>query len=254
MLPEPVYAEAAARAADFALGRMWRDGRLLRRFRDGEAAVPAFAEDYAFLARGCLDLYGATFEAARLRQALALAEQLIGLFGDGSGGLFDTASDAEELVLRPREVYDGATPSANSVALEVFARLGLLTGDPQWTGRAQALGDTFASRVTPYPAAFTQFLVGAAFLVEPTREVVVAGGGSVPGTGALLGAARRVYAPETTLLLAPPGDAELATLCPFTREMTPIQGRAAAYVCQGFACGTPVTDPDALGQLLQAPP
>jgi len=254
VLDEPEFAGAAGRAADFVLTRMRLDGRLLRRFRDGEAAVPAFAEDYAFLARGLLDLYGATFDADRLRQALELSRELPRLFGDGAGALFDTASDAEELVLRPQEVYDGATPSANSVALEVFARLGLLTGDPTWTERARALGDAFAARVTQYPAAFTQFLAGASFLLEPTREAVVAGAAGAPDTGALLDAFRRTYAPETSLLLAPPGDPDIASLCPFAEGMAPLKGRAAAYVCQNYSCQSPLTDPAELRTALSIPP
>ncbi|MFU8858021.1 MAG: thioredoxin domain-containing protein [Deferrisomatales bacterium] len=248
------YAHAAGRAVDFIRERMYRDGRLLRRFREGEAAVPGFAEDYAFLARGCLDLYGATFETTRLRQALGLAEDLLRLFDDGAGGLYDTGADAEELVLRPREVYDGATPSGNSVALELFARLGLLTGDSRWTSRAHALGEAFGSRVAQYPAAFTQFLAGAAFLLEPTREVVVAGGVGDPGTAALLDAVRGVYAPETTLLLASGQAADLHPLSPLTAPMAPVGGRAAAYVCQDFACREPLTDPQELAELLQDPP
>jgi uncharacterized protein YyaL (SSP411 family) len=254
VLGEPTVAGAAEEAADFVLTRMRRDGRLLRRFRDGEAAVPAFAEDYAFLARGLLDLYGATFDSARLRQALELAEELVRLFGSDSGGLFDTASDAEELVLRPQEVYDGATPSANSVALEVFARLGLMTGESAWTDRARALGDAFAARVAQYPAAFTQFLAGATYLLEPTREAVVAGAPGEAATEALLDAFRETYAPETTLLLAPPGAPDLATLCPFTEGMKPVAGRAAAYLCQDHACQSPLTDPAGLRAALASPP
>ncbi|MEW6489264.1 MAG: thioredoxin domain-containing protein [Thermodesulfobacteriota bacterium] len=253
-LDEPRYARAAARAADFVLSRLRPDGRLLRRFRDGEAAVPAFAEDYAFLARGLLDLYGATFDPARLRQALELARELVQRFGGGStGALFDTAADAEELVLRPQEVYDGATPSANSVALEVFARLGQLTGDPAWTEHARGIAEAFAGRVAQYPAAFTQFLAGASLLLEPTREVVIAGLPEAPETQGLLSAARAAYAPETALLLAPPGDPVVAALCPFREHMGPVEGRAAAYVCQDFACRAPVSLPEELAKTLEHP-
>ena len=253
-LDEPGYAGAAARAADFVLSRLRRDGRLLRRFRDGEAAVPAFAEDHAFLARGLLDLYGATFDTDRLRQALELARELVERFGGGAtAGLFDTAADAEELVLRPQEVYDGATPSANSVALELFARLGQLTGDPAWTDRARGIAEAFAARVAQYPAAFTQFLAGASLLLEPTREVVIAGPPEAPETRALLSAARAAYAPESAFLLAPPGDPAVAALCPFTRDMTAGKAPAAAYVCQDFACRAPVSRPEELARILEHP-
>ncbi len=248
-LEEPAYAEAAARALTFLLGPLSPGGRLHRRYRQGEVAVTAFAEDYAAAARGCLDVYEATFDPGWLRRARDLAEELWDRFG-GDGALFDTAADAEALVLRPREVADGATPSANSLALEVFARLGLLTGEPPWTDRARGLADALAGRVATHPAAFTQFLEGAALLLEPTAEVVIAGAPEAPDTRALVAAARRPYAPGTALLLAPPGDAELAALAPFTRAMAPAAGKATAYLCRNATCEAPLTDPDALARSL----
>jgi hypothetical protein len=257
ILDEPAYVEAAARAADFLLTALRHEGRLLRRYREGEAAIPAFAEDYAFLGRGLLDLYAATFAPERLRQSVDLARELIRLFWDETGeGLFDTASDAEELVMRPKEAYDGATPSANSVALELFSRLFLLTGDLSWKERAQAIVDAFAPRVLRYPAAFTQFLQSAAYLLEPTREVVVAGDPAREDTQALLGALRRSYAPETAGLFVPqgPGSEGIGALAPFASSMKPMEGKAAAYVCEGFTCRQPTTDPQELRRRLAEPP
>ncbi len=256
-LGEGAYAKAAARAARFVLATLRRDGRLLRRYRDGEAALPGVAEDYAFLLVGLLDLYGATFEPRWLHEALALGRDLVDRFGDGAGGgLFDTAADAETLLWRPKAAHDGAVPSANSAALEAFARLGLLTGDPAWTRRALDLARAFAGLVRPYPAAFTAFLTGAAYLLEPTREVVIAGRPDSDDTRALLGALGRTYAPETSVLLVPPGPAgdPVRALAPFTAEMQPLGGRAAAYVCQGSSCRPPLTDPADLARILEAPP
>ncbi|MBI5015069.1 MAG: thioredoxin domain-containing protein [Deltaproteobacteria bacterium] len=255
VLGDEAYAAAAGRAADFLLGTLRRDGRLLRRYRDGEAAIPGFAEDYAFVARGLLDLYAATFDPPRLAQALDLARELVRLFWDEAGeGLFDTASDAEALVVRPKEAYDGATPSANSVALEVFARLWLLTGDPGWETRARGILQAFAGPVRRSPAAFPQFLRAASLLLEPTREVVVVGAPGAADTAALLAALHRAWAPETVALFAVQGSSELAELAPFTAGMRSVGGRAAAYVCEGFACREPLTDPRELADLLAAPP
>ena len=256
-LGDEAYAGAAARAARFVLATLRKDGRLLRRYRDGEAAVPGVAEDYAFFVRGLLDLYGATFEPRWLQEAVALGRELLDRFWDeAGGGLFDTADDAEELLWRPKAPYDGATPSANSAALEAFARLGLLTGAPGWTDRALALARAFAEKVRLYPAAFTAFLTGAAYLLEPTREVVIVGRPGHDHTRALLGAVRRAYAPESSVLLVPPGPAgdEIRALAPFTAAMGPVGGRAAAYVCQGSSCQAPVTDPADLARALEAPP
>ncbi len=257
ILADETYADAARRAAGFLLTTMRREGRLVRRYRDREAGIAAVAEDYAFLARGCLDLYGATWDLRWLREALSLSDELVRDFRDpASGTLFDTAHDAEDLVLRPREAYDGATPSANSVALELFARLGLLTGDPAWTEKAHDIAAGFAGRVAGYPAAFTQFLSGAALLLEPTREVVIVGDPDAEDTRALLEATRSAYAPETSLLLAAPsGDGtELASLAPFAREMRPVNGRPTAYVCERSSCSEPMTDARQLHAALENPP
>ncbi|GAB4279296.1 MAG: thioredoxin domain-containing protein [Deferrisomatales bacterium] len=256
ILGEPAYVRAAQEAARFVWTRMRRDGRLLRRYRDGEAAVDGFARDYAFLARGLLDLYGATFEPRWLERAVALAEDLVVRFWDGKrGGLYDTDADAEALLLRPREVYDGAMPSANSVALEVFARLWLLTGDPRWSERAEGIAGAFAATVADYPAAYTGWLEGAAYLVYPTREVVLAGAADGADTRALVEVLRRTYAPEAVALLRPAGAAGAAVtqIAPFAAGMKPRGGRAAAYVCEGFSCRAPVTDPAALAAALAAP-
>ncbi len=257
VLGEPGYVAAAGRAADFVLARLRPEGRLLRRYRAGRATIPAAAEDAAFLVRALLDLYAATFDPSRLAAAVDVAGELVDRFWDGAdGGLFDTAHDGDELVWRPREVYDGAMPSANSVAVEALARLGLLTGDPVWTDRAWATARAFAGRVRSYPAGFTAYLTGLAVLVEPTREVVIAGQPGHDDTGALVAAVRRVYAPEAAAVLAPPGEAggAIRDLAPFVAGMTPVGGQAAAYLCQNATCQAPLVEPGALAAALATPP
>ncbi len=253
-LGEGRYARAAVDTARFLMDRLRADGRLLRRYRRGEAGVDAVAEDYAFLCRGLLDLYGATFDPAWIAAAWDLAERLVERFWDAdAGGLFDAPPEGDALPWRPKEVYDGAVPSANSAALEAFARLGLLTADPAWTRRAGDLAEALAGRVHRYPAAFTAYLTGAAHLLEPTREVVIVGPPGRDDTRALVEAARAVYAPETAVLLAAP-DGALGRVAAFTRGMSEVGGRAAAYVCQNFACEAPLTDPDELAAVLTRPP
>ncbi len=248
---------ASERAARFVLGTLLRNGRLLRSYRNGRAGLPAVAEDCAFVARACLDLYAATLEPAWIAEAIRLARTLEERFWDeAAGGLYDAEPGRDDLPWRSKEVYDGAFPSANSAALEVFARLGRLTADTRWTDRAWELARAFAGEVSRYPAAFTAYLSGLAHLLEPTREVVIAGAPERSDTRALLEAVRSVYAPETLLLFVPPGDAgkPLRALAPYASGMVPAGGRAAAYVCQDFACRQPVTDPHELAALLQTPP
>jgi uncharacterized protein YyaL (SSP411 family) len=254
---ETRYAIVAERAADFILTTMRReDGRLMRRYREGEVAVAGFAEDYAFLARGILDIYQLTLDPERLRQALGLSDSLATLFIDESSGyLFGTASDAEVLVIRPRKVYDGAIPSANSVALEVFARLFLLTGDVKWSLRANNLLGGFAAQIAGYPAGYTQLLQGAALLLEPTREVVISGMAGSPDTKKMFEVIWRSYAPETIMIFRPTENPEKITkLAKFTAEMESVGGRAAAYVCQNFTCESPLTEPAKLKSILESAP
>jgi uncharacterized protein YyaL (SSP411 family) len=256
-LEEDQYIATASLAADFLQQELRnKAGRLLRRYRDGEAAITAFAEDYAFLARGLLDLYAASFDPKRLHQAIELAEEMIELFHDEeSGSLYETAKDAEALVLRPKNAYDGAIPAASSVALEVYARIFLLTGDTRWQQQADLLLLNLSPEVLRYPAGYTQLLQGAARLLESSREIVIAG---TPGTSsfeAMLTVAKESYAPESVIIPHPTNaSAEISSLATYVEWMLPVKGQAAAYVCQKFTCQKPLTDPRELRKQLSTPP
>jgi uncharacterized protein YyaL (SSP411 family) len=254
-LGEPRLAQAAERAAAFIETHLLRaDGRLLARWREGEAAHPAYLDDYAFLAWGSLELYEATFDPSHLERALALVEDMERLFWDEKeGGFFFTGSDAEPLLARTKEIYDGALPSGNSVAVLVLLRLARMTGRSQLERRADETVRAFGGSVSRLPGAHTQLLGALDFAFGPTREVVVAGARNAAETRALLDAARGRFAPRTVFLLREPGDAgaAIARLAPFTAAQGPVGGKAAAYVCENFACKTPVTDPSALASALE---
>ncbi len=256
-LGEAQYVATASLTADSILSKLRnKEGRLLRRYRDGEAAIPAFAEDYAFLARGLLDLYAVSFEVKRLEQAVKLADELARLFQDEkSGGLYETASDAEQLVLRPKNAFDGAIPAASSVALEVYARLFLLTSDIRWQKLADQLLLALSPEVLRYPAGYAQLLQGAAWLLEPSREVVIAGTPGTPAFNAMRAVVNDSYAPESVFISHPTNaSAEIIKLAPYVEWMLPVQGQAAAYVCQDFTCQKPLTDPQVLKRQLATPP
>jgi len=256
-LGEAQYVATAGLTADFILTKLRnKDGRLLRRYRDGEAAITAFADDYAFLAKGLLDLYAATLEPKRLGQAVELADELVRLFHDEeNGGLYESASDAEQLVLRPKNAFDGALPAASSVALEVYSRLFLLTADVRWQKLADRLLLALSSEVLRYPAGYAQLLQGAAWLLDPSREVVIAG---TPGTetfNAMRAVVKDSYAPESVFILHPTNNsAEITKLAPYVEWMLPVGDKAAAYVCQDFTCQRPLTDPQTLKRQLAVPP
>jgi uncharacterized protein YyaL (SSP411 family) len=248
------YGQMATRAADFLLTTMRNgSGRLLHRYRAGEAAIDATAEDYAFLIWGLLELYASTVEPRWLRVALELSGELAQSFEDADGGgVYLTAEDAEPLIVRPKETQDGALPSANSVTYHNLQRLFRLTGDPVHAERADRLARGLSGFVASAPLGHLHFLSGAEFAHGPVRELVIVGEPGAPDTEALLGVARQGFRPRLVWLLKAPGEAgrELAELAPFTRDLTVRDGRATAYLCEDFACGLPLEEPDELRERL----
>jgi len=244
------YVDAACRALDFLLSRLRTpDNRLLHRYRDGEAGIAGLAEDYAFLVWGLLEVYGATFDPFRLATAKALADRMIGDFwDDGAGGFFLAGEEAADLPVRPKEVQDGAYPSANSVAHLCLLRLSRLLGDPSYEERAAGVARLYPPILEVSPSSATLFLCGLDLAVGPSQEVVVVGADGAPDTAAMLGALQRAYLPSANVLFVSIGERGEAArrLAPFTEEMAMVDGRATAYVCSGHACGLPMTDPAAV--------
>jgi hypothetical protein len=249
ILGKPAYADAAAKAAGFIEGHlMTPEGRLLHRFRDGEAGIAAQADDYAFVVLGLLELYRATFDPAHLALAVRLQKQMLDDFWDTpKGGFFLTAETETDLPVRPKELYDGAVPSANSVSLTNLTLLFRLTGDVRWAECADQLSRAFAGSVKANPSGFTHYLLGAAMAVRAGREIVVVGEPEAGDTQAMLAVLNRTYAPHDAVLLKTRANAaRLARLVGFTAALKPVDGKATAYVCADFACSRPVTDPRAL--------
>ena len=255
VLEEPRYLAAARAAADFVRTRMQTpDGRLLHRWCGGEPAMTGNLDDYAFMVWGLIELYEAGFAAGDLRMALELQRILTDRFRDPEGGFFFTPDDGEELLTRLKEGHDGAVPSGNAVTLMNLIRLGRMTGDPRLEEEAAKLSRAFAESVRRLPSAHAQWLVALEMLAAPSCEVVIAGRPEAGDTRELIEVVRRCRSPRPVLLLRPEGETEpeIARIAPFTREMQAIGGRAAAYVCSGFSCKRPVTDPKELAALLAA--
>jgi uncharacterized protein YyaL (SSP411 family) len=252
----PQYAVAARKAAEFIIGRLRRpDGRLLHRYRDGEAAVAGNIDDYAFMTWGLLNLYEATFEARHLSHALSLNEILIEHFWDDiSGAFYFTADDSEELPIRAKYPYDGAIPSGNSVAALNLLRLARITGNVGFETKAETITRVFSSQVRRAPQAFSMLLSALDFAFGPAYEVVIAGTSGSADLEALLDALRRSYIPNKVVIFRPtdaetPSAAEHAS---FVKDMKALDGKATAYVCRNHACSRPVTDAAALLELLRA--
>jgi len=252
---EPEWIRAAERSTGFVLEEMRTSKRrLLHRYRDGEASIPAFLDDYVFMTTAMLELYDATFDPKYLERALKLQEQTVGLFWDtAGGGFFFTAADNEELLVRQMEVYDGAIPSGNSMAADNFVRLARLTGDEEHLKIANAIFSTFAADAGRLPSAHTQLMSALQRAAGPSLEVVVAGEPGADDTAALIAKVREMYLPHAAVLLVPsgPSGAAIRRLAPFAESYVPIKGKAAAYVCRDFNCQLPTTDPEKLARLLE---
>ncbi len=252
---EPRYVEAARDSVEFVLTNM-RDGkgRLFHRFRDGEAAIGAFLDDYAFLTWACLELYDTTFDVTYLSRALDLQDRAIEFFWDDDrGGFYLTADGAESLLVRPKEVYDGAMPSGNSVAMANLIRLGRLTGRIEFSDRARALETAFGRELRSAPSGHTHMISASLAASGPSLEIVVAGDPGSDDAHRLIETIRSAYLPNAVTLVVPDGAAGEAVrkLAPFTEHHSSSDGKPAAYVCRDFACKLPTTDPAQLAALLK---
>jgi uncharacterized protein YyaL (SSP411 family) len=248
------YAEAARRAAEFILEHMYRDGVLLRRYRAGEAAIPAFLDDYALFAQALLDLYETQFDPRHLDLAITLTRQMRERFEDpDQGGFFSSPAGDASLVMRVKDDYDGAEPSGNSVAIQNLLRLAQMTDDDQFRASAARALAAFESRLSLAPSALPQMLAACEFVLGQPRQIVVAGERGAADTEALLAAIHTRYMPHRIVLLIDSGEtrARLAANIPSLAGMQPLHGRAAAYVCRDYTCQLPVSDPAALDELLQ---
>jgi uncharacterized protein YyaL (SSP411 family) len=249
ILNNPEYARAAEKSAQFILTKMRDDrGRLFHRFRDGELAVEAQAADYAFLIYGLLNLYQATFNLAYAEEAAALQEKMLQDFRDpDSGGFFSTANESEALPVRPKELYDGAIPSANSVSLLNLLWLARLTGDPKWDNHAHDQLRAFAGTVKAQPSAFAFFLLGVDFALRPGQEVVIAADPEKAEAQQMLAALNLNFAPHKVALVKSKQNAErLAKFAGYTDGLQLVKGKATAHVCKGFACKEPTSDVEAM--------
>ncbi len=248
VLGDERYALAARRAADFLLTTL-RDegGRLLHRYRDGEAGIAGSVDDYAFLVWGLIELYETTFETRYLRDAVELTREMLTRFwDDNAGGLFFAPADGEELLIRKKEIYDGATPSGNSVAALNLIRLARITADPDLERKAALTGRAFSGSIREFPMGYTQMLVALEFALGPSHEVVVVGTPDADQTRSMLSTLRGVFLPNKVVVFrqADTQDPELLELIPYAAGMQTIDGNATAYVCRNHACDLPTTDPD----------
>jgi uncharacterized protein YyaL (SSP411 family) len=269
-LQEPRYLEAAKHAADFVLATLKRDGGLLRRWRDGDARYAGTLEDYAFFAWGLLELYEASFDPRYLEEAKGLAHQMIERFWDSEGGGFFLRDRSQEpLIVSSKEVYDGATPSGNSIAALLLLRLGRLTADPSTRPatrgslgivlserseskdeeRLEEIGrrtlETFAQTVERAPFGSPQLLIAWDFALGPSQEIVIAGEPADAATIEMVRIVHQRFLPRAVIAFHPtrgPDRQRIEALAPYLKAQEAIDGQPTAYVCERYVCQLPVTD------------
>src|SRR5712692_948935 len=255
VLDEPKYAEAARRSVDFILKNLRTpDGRVLHRYREGQATIKAHADDYAFPVWGLIELYEATFDVKYLQTALDLNADLVKHFWDANGGgFYFTADDDEALLVRQREVEDNAIPSGNSVAMLNLLRLSRITANTDLEAKAALISKAFAGEVKRAPSGHAELMAALDFGIGPSYEVVIAGNSQAADTKAMLRAISKQYVPNKVVILKPTEQnaPEITRLAEFTKYQTSRDGKATAYVCLNYNCKLPTTEINKMLELLQ---
>ena len=255
VLNEPQYRRAADESAKFILKNLVReDGRLLHRYREGESAILGNIDDHAFLIYGLQDLYEATFNPEYLKKAKQLTDDMIRLFWDEpNGGFFFTAHDAESLLVRQKEIYDGAIPSGNSVSALDLIRLGRLTMKREFEEKAGFLFKSFSNSILQAPNAYSQMLIALDFALGPSKEIVIAGEPGYQETAAMINSVYKWFIPNKVVALRPPSGKEekIVELIPFLKEQAPLEGKPTAYICENYVCKFPATSTEKLQSILK---
>lgn len=251
---EPRYLLAATQCAEFLSRMMWREGRLLHRYRKGSAGIAGFVDDYAFFGNGLFQLYQATLEPRWLELAATMGREMVRLFWHEEEGLFHTqgSDDPDKLIAPNRSVYDGAIPSGNSAAALLLARLGRTLQDDKLLNVARRTLDGMSPQIAGHTPGFNYALAALEHFVLPGPEIVIAGDMADSATRALIAQTRKHFLPRAILIHHEPGpDGQaIRKLVPFVVNQQPVQGQSAAYVCEHYTCKAPVTTPEALGELL----
>lgn len=254
ILDNSAYLAAAGRAIEFIFSTLKReDGRLLARYRDGEAAYPAYLDDYAFLVWGLLELYKATYRPFYLEKALKLNDSMLELFADEEhGGFFMTGIDAEKLLTRTKESYDGAMPSGNSVAAMNLLQLSALTGNLTLEEKAEQLFRAFGGDIKSHPVGYSFFLQAFLYARSTRREVVIVENKKSDESQQMLSVLKKEYLPHTVSVYISPETAGITKTVPYLEEYKAIDDQPAAYVCEKQACQAPFSGVEELKQALRS--
>jgi uncharacterized protein len=243
------YRSIAERNAEFLLREMQTpDGRLLRSWKDGRAKLNAYLEDYACVIEGLLELYQTTFAEKWFVAARELAETMLQHYADPAGGFFDTSDDHETLVTRPKDLQDNAVPSGNAMAASVLLKLAAFMGEDRYSRAGTALIEALQPALIQAPLGFAQWLCALDFALSKPKEIAIVAPARSDGMQALIDVARTGYRPHQVVAVGSTPDRTSAI--PLLLDRPAIDSRATAYVCVGFACQRPVTEPALLAEQL----
>lgn len=253
ILDRPDYLATAKKNAQFILDNLRRNKLLQRTYKDGQAKLNAYLEDYAFFIDGLVTLFETTGEAEWLDEALTLATTMIDEFWDQEeGGFFFTGRSHEDLIVRSKDFFDNATPAGNSVAAEVLLKIGLLTDNSDYQRRAATIFRLMASGLARYPSGFGRLLCALDFYLGSPKEIALVGDPTAPATQALRRQIWTAYLPNKIVAQASPSNSKIAETIPLLRDRSQLEGQPTAYVCEYFTCKAPTTDVRELALQLSA--
>jgi len=249
------YIENAEKTLNFILKNMMqKNGELLHRYRIGDANISGYADDYAFLIFGLIELYQATFNSRYLQISLELNDYLIEHFWDTkNGGLFFTSNTNEELLTRNKEIYDGAIPSANSVSMYNFTRLAKITGNVDFEKKAMKLSKVFSDQINKMPSGYTQMMIGIDFAIGPSYEIVIVGDKANKKTQKIIQNINSIYLPNKVIILKEikSKKQQIEKLIPFTKDYSQINNQSTIYICKNHQCQLPTTDIEKMKKFLE---
>ena len=240
------YYKAAIRNAEFLLTALRPNEQLCRAWRDGTTTDAVFLEDYAALILGLLELYQTDFDNKWFKSAVELADEMIEKFSDPDGGFFDTPHDGETLLIRPKDIFDNATPSGNALACEALLKLAAYTDNGKYRDLAEQTLALVGDSALRHPLGFARWLSAAENAQGNTKQVAVLGEAGEENFERMLKVIRAEYRPDVVVAASPhPPQKDAPALL---RERALIDGKATVYVCEGFVCKQPETDPEVLAK------
>jgi len=255
VLKEPTYLKSAEKAADFVVKNL-RDskGKLLKRYRNGDAGLDGYLDDYAFMIWGLLNLYEAGFDTKQLNRAIELSEIMEKDFNDNErGGFFLGSDQSEKLIIRAKTGYDGAIPSGNSIAVLIFNRLYRMTGNLRWANLSEKTLRSFSKDLKQMPSGYTAMILGFMYDAYGSKEIVVVGNGRHEETQLLLEELQSLYIPQKIMLFKDTNKKRdpLTKIASWTENHSTQNNKPTIYICEDFACRLPTTDLKKAIELIQ---